>query len=107
MFWGCHLNLSATYSKNAMQWPINLCTEKLELTVQSLAFHPELTEAMKGSLCHEFKTGLPAAEVWEMYGGLRISQVVSQLLPDIFKKAELVDGDGGVGTVLHITFSHG
>ena len=45
--------------------------------------------------------------VWEMYRGLRISQVVPQLLPDIFKKAELVEGDGGVGTVLHLTFSHG
>ena len=76
-------------------------------TVQSLAFHPELIEAMKGSLCHDFETGLPAAEVWEMYRGLRISQVVPQLLPDIFKKAELVEGDGGVGTVLHLTFSHG
>ncbi|XBI94586.1 norbelladine synthase-like [Triticum dicoccoides] len=62
---------------------------------------------MKGSLCHDFETGLPAAEVWEMYRGLGISQVVPQLLPDIFKKAKLVEGDGGVGTVLHLTFSHG
>lgn len=42
-----------------------------------------------------------------MYRGLRISQVVPQLLPGIFRKVELVEGDGGVGTVLHLTFSHG
>ncbi|KAI5010832.1 hypothetical protein ZWY2020_012969 [Hordeum vulgare] len=45
---------------------------------------------MKGSLCHEFETGLPAAEVWEMYRGLRISQVVPQLLPVSSERSSLL-----------------
>ncbi|XP_020199200.1 norbelladine synthase [Aegilops tauschii subsp. strangulata] len=85
----------------------NPCSKRLELTLQSLASHTELTEAMKGNLCHEFETGLPAADVWEIYGGLRIGQLVPELLPDMLKKVELVDGDGGVGTVLHLTYSPG
>jgi hypothetical protein len=62
---------------------------------------------MKGSLYHEFQTDLPAAEVWEVYGGLLIGQLVPQLLPDMLSKVELVDGDGGVGTVLLLTFPPG
>ena len=62
---------------------------------------------MKGSLWHEFETGLPAADVCEIYGGLRIGQLAPELLPDMLKKVELVDGDGGVGTVLHLTYSPG
>ena len=62
---------------------------------------------MEGSLCHEFETDLPAAEVWEVYGGLRIGQLLPQLLPDLLSKVELVDGDGGVGTVLLLTFPRG
>lgn len=30
----------------------------------------DLTEAMKGSLCHEYESEFPAADVWEVYGGL-------------------------------------
>jgi hypothetical protein len=62
---------------------------------------------MKGSLCHEFQTDLHAAEVWEVYGSLLIGQLVPQLLPDMLSKVELVDGDGGVGTVLLLTFPPG
>jgi hypothetical protein len=73
----------------------------------SFASYRELTTAMKGSLYHEFQTDLPAAEVWEVYGGLLIGQLVPQLLPDMLSKVELVDGDGGVGTVLLLTFPPG
>lgn len=69
--------------------------------------HRELTKAMEGSLCHEFETGLPAAEVWDVYGGLLVGQLIPQLLPDMFSKVELVEGDGGVGTVLLVTFPPG
>lgn len=62
---------------------------------------------MKGSLSHEMETGLPAAEVWEVYGGLLVGQLLPQLLPHILSKVELVEGDGGVGTVLLLTFPPG
>ncbi|KAG0527252.1 hypothetical protein BDA96_06G217600 [Sorghum bicolor] len=67
----------------------------------------ELTKAMKGSLSHEFETGLPAADVWEVYGGLLVGDLIPQLLPQVFSKVELVEGDGGVGTVLLVTFPPG
>ncbi|KAI5010171.1 hypothetical protein ZWY2020_012308 [Hordeum vulgare] len=57
-----------------------------------------------GSLWHEFETDLPAADVWEVYGSLALGQLVPQLLPHVLSKVELVEGDGGVGTVLLVTF---
>uniref|UniRef100_A0A0D9W8U6 Bet v I/Major latex protein domain-containing protein n=1 Tax=Leersia perrieri TaxID=77586 RepID=A0A0D9W8U6_9ORYZ len=62
---------------------------------------------MKGSICHELETELPAAEVWDIYGGLRVGQLVPQLVPEFFPKVELVEGDGGVGTVQHVIFTPG
>ncbi|KAM3215597.1 hypothetical protein ACQJBY_067557 [Aegilops geniculata] len=62
---------------------------------------------MKGSLCHELKSSLPAAEVWEVYGGLLLGQLIPQLLPDVLSKVDVVVGDGGVGTVLRLTFPPG
>ncbi|KAJ3707036.1 hypothetical protein LUZ61_010741 [Rhynchospora tenuis] len=62
---------------------------------------------MKGSLCHEYETGIPAEEVWQVYGTLRLGQLVQQLLPHLFHKVEVVEGDGGVGTILCVTFPSG
>ncbi|TKW00113.1 hypothetical protein SEVIR_8G087300v4 [Setaria viridis] len=62
---------------------------------------------MKGSLCHEYETELPAADVWEVYGGLLAGQLVPQLVPVVYSKVELVEGDGGVGTVLLVSFPPG
>jgi hypothetical protein len=67
----------------------------------------ELTKAMKGSLSHEFETGLLAADMWEVYGGLLVGDLIPQLLPQVFSKVELVEGDGGVGTVLLVTYPPG
>ncbi|KAF8781031.1 hypothetical protein HU200_001002 [Digitaria exilis] len=33
-----------------------------------------------------FETGLPAADVWEVYGGLLVGDLIPQLLPEIFSK---------------------
>ncbi|XP_006652730.1 norbelladine synthase-like [Oryza brachyantha] len=62
---------------------------------------------MKGSVCHELETELPAAELWEVYGGLLVGQLVPHLVPEVFSKVELVEGDGGVGTVLRVIFAPG
>uniref|UniRef100_A0A8R7VEH5 Bet v I/Major latex protein domain-containing protein n=1 Tax=Triticum urartu TaxID=4572 RepID=A0A8R7VEH5_TRIUA len=48
-------------------------------------------------------SSLRAAEVWEVYLG----QLIPQLLPDVLSKVEVVAGDGGVGTVLRLTFPLG
>ncbi|CAN6249967.1 unnamed protein product [Urochloa humidicola] len=67
----------------------------------------DLTKAMKGSLCHEYETELPAADVWEVYGGLLVGQLVPQLVPEVYPKVELVEGDGSVGTVFLVSFPPG
>ncbi|CAL5025688.1 unnamed protein product [Urochloa decumbens] len=64
----------------------------------------DLAKAMKGSICHEYETELPAADVWEVYGGLLVGQLVPQLVPEVYPKVELVEGDGGVGTVFLVSF---
>ncbi|CAL9089347.1 unnamed protein product [Musa textilis] len=62
---------------------------------------------MKGTLCHELEVGLPAGQVWEVYGTLRLAQLVVELVPNVLQKVDVVEGDGGVGTVLHVTFATG
>ncbi|KAF8663615.1 hypothetical protein HU200_055337 [Digitaria exilis] len=59
---------------------------------------------MEGSLCHEFQTDLPVSVVWEVYRSLALGELVPQLLPQVLSKVELVEGDGGAGTVLLVTF---
>ncbi|XBJ05421.1 hypothetical protein VPH35_024214 [Triticum aestivum] len=39
-----------------------------------------------GSLWHEFETDLPAADVWEVYGGLAVGRLIPQLLPHVLSK---------------------
>ncbi|KAM0867232.1 hypothetical protein ACQ4PT_042115 [Festuca glaucescens] len=56
---------------------------------------------------HEFETDVPASELWEIYGTLRAAELLPQLLPQALAKAELVSGDGGVGTILQLTFPPG
>ncbi|KAF0892227.1 hypothetical protein E2562_014818 [Oryza meyeriana var. granulata] len=62
---------------------------------------------MKGSQSHELETDVPASELWEIYGTLRAAELLPELLPHILAKAELVSGDGGVGTVVQLTFPPG
>ncbi|TVU15936.1 hypothetical protein EJB05_39480 [Eragrostis curvula] len=63
--------------------------------------------AMKGSKSHELETDVPAPELWAIYGTLRAAQLVPEVLPHVFTKCEVLSGDGGVGTILKLTFSQG
>ncbi|KAJ0970842.1 hypothetical protein J5N97_018801 [Dioscorea zingiberensis] len=62
---------------------------------------------MKGTLSHELEVGLSADEIWVVYRSLELADLVVKLLPNIIQKVELVEGDGGVGTVLHVYFPPG
>ncbi|XP_058104024.1 norbelladine synthase-like [Magnolia sinica] len=62
---------------------------------------------MQGKLSHEWEVRVPASIVWETYGTLELGKVVAQLLPNLIEKVELVEGDGGVGTVLALTLPEG
>ncbi|XP_061340622.1 norbelladine synthase-like [Gastrolobium bilobum] len=62
---------------------------------------------MFGKLEHELELHVPASEAWDLFGGLGIGKLVEQELPQMFQKVELVEGDGGLGTVLKLTLSPG
>nr|AFK48011.1 unknown [Lotus japonicus] len=62
---------------------------------------------MFGKLEHELEMHVPASEVWDLFGTLRIGQFVEQEMTELFQKVELIEGDGGVGTVLKLTFAPG
>ncbi|KAM4069475.1 hypothetical protein ACB094_12G093100 [Castanea mollissima] len=64
---------------------------------------------MLGQLSHKLEVNMPASEAWEIYATLGISKL---LVEDgtAFEKIEVLEGDGGNGTILKKTFmpgSHG
>jgi hypothetical protein len=62
---------------------------------------------MRGSQSHELETDIPASELWEVYGTLRASELLPELLPEVLAKVDVDSGDGGVGTILQLTFAPG
>ncbi|GFY83359.1 hypothetical protein Acr_03g0001330 [Actinidia rufa] len=47
---------------------------------------------------------VPASQAWQLYGTLQLAELTQQQLDHLVDKIELVQGDGGVGTVLHLIF---
>ncbi|XP_031285906.1 S-norcoclaurine synthase 2-like [Pistacia vera] len=62
---------------------------------------------MKGQLSAETVVGATASSVWEVYKGLELGRLVDRLLPDVLGKVEVIEGDGGVGTIVKLTFPKG
>ncbi|KAI3936478.1 hypothetical protein MKX01_028108 [Papaver californicum] len=63
---------------------------------------------MRGHVTNEFDVvGASADEIWAVYGDKNLPNYVSSLQPGLFEVLEIVEGDGGVGTVLHIILSQG
>ncbi|XP_031247312.1 S-norcoclaurine synthase 2-like [Pistacia vera] len=62
---------------------------------------------MKGQLSAETTVGVAASAVWEVYKGLELGRLVDKLLPDVLGKVEVTEGDGGVGTIVKLTFPPG
>ncbi|XP_022148581.1 S-norcoclaurine synthase 2-like [Momordica charantia] len=62
---------------------------------------------MFGELRHESAIQAPAAVVWQLYGGLELGRLVENRLWNLIQKVEVVEGDGGEGTVLNLIFPPG
>ncbi|KAJ1406693.1 START-like domain superfamily [Sesbania bispinosa] len=62
---------------------------------------------MFGQLEHELELHVPASEAWDLFGTLQIGKLVEKEMPQKFQKVELTEGDGGVGTILKLTFTPG
>ena len=59
---------------------------------------------MKGELSEETLVGAPATAVWSVYRGLELGMLVDKLLGHVVGKVEVIEGDGGVGTIVKLTF---
>lgn len=62
---------------------------------------------MFGQVTHELEVKAPASKVWEIYGTLRLGKIVEELLSDVVEKVDVIEGDGGLGTVLSLQFPAG
>ncbi|XP_054811110.1 norbelladine synthase-like [Prosopis cineraria] len=62
---------------------------------------------MSGKFEHELELDVPASTAWDLFGTIRIGEFVQKEMPSLFQKVELVEGDGGVGTILKLTFAPG
>ncbi|KAK9144286.1 hypothetical protein Sjap_004189 [Stephania japonica] len=62
---------------------------------------------IRKELKHELQVPASADDVWEVYSDPDLPKIIVQLLPSVFEKIDVVEGDGGVGTVLHLTYPPG
>ncbi|GMI65652.1 hypothetical protein HRI_000234500 [Hibiscus trionum] len=62
---------------------------------------------MKGHLSHDYLIEVPAAVVWDVYRGIELPKLAAQLLRDVLGSVEVVHGDGGVGTIIKLTYPPG
>ncbi|KAL0452297.1 UNVERIFIED_CONTAM: S-norcoclaurine synthase [Sesamum latifolium] len=62
---------------------------------------------MVGRVSEEMEVKVPVSEAWKVYGSLLLAKIVVEGLPNLVSKAEAVEGDGSVGTILHVLFVPG
>ncbi|KAI3873566.1 hypothetical protein MKX03_014484 [Papaver bracteatum] len=65
-------------------------------------------ECLKYTLISELDVvGASADEIWAVFASNDAPQIFQQLLPGVFEKIEVLEGNGGVGSVLRITYPKG
>ncbi|KAL8050617.1 hypothetical protein ABFX02_06G092300 [Erythranthe guttata] len=57
---------------------------------------------MFGTVSEERPVKVPASEAWKIYGTLELPKIAVGALSHMVSKVDVVQGDGGVGTVLEI-----
>ncbi|XP_059669773.1 norbelladine synthase-like [Cornus florida] len=62
---------------------------------------------MFGTVSEEMEVKVSATEAWKVYGTLQLAKLVDKELTDVVHKLEIIHGDGGVGTILKVTFPPG
>ncbi|XVE90433.1 hypothetical protein DITRI_Ditri20bG0077400 [Diplodiscus trichospermus] len=62
---------------------------------------------MHGHLSQDIIVGVPAAALWDVYGSLELGRLVDKLLGDVIGRVQVLEGDGGVGTTVKITYPPG
>ncbi|MBA0705504.1 hypothetical protein Golax_017695, partial [Gossypium laxum] len=56
-------------------------------------------------LTNELEVNVAASRVWELYRHLGISMLTAQQLKNVIQNVQVLEGDGGVGTMLKLTFA--
>ncbi|KAE8720318.1 MLPputative-like protein [Hibiscus syriacus] len=59
---------------------------------------------MHGQISTDTPVGVPAALVWDIYRGLELGRLVDKIAPEVIGRVEILEGDGGVGTIAKLTF---
>ncbi|KAM3234250.1 hypothetical protein T459_32584 [Capsicum annuum] len=62
---------------------------------------------MFGTLSQEIEVPVAANEVWKIYGTIQLANIVVKHLPNIVHRVDILEGDGGVGSILKVTFPPG
>ncbi|MCL7034808.1 hypothetical protein MKW94_026403 [Papaver nudicaule] len=64
-------------------------------------------ESLKYTLINELDVAAPADDVWALIASKDAPKTFEMLLPGMFEKLEIIEGDGGVGTVLLVVYPPG
>ncbi|RZC43430.1 hypothetical protein C5167_036379 [Papaver somniferum] len=63
---------------------------------------------MEKVIRYDLEVPTSADSIWAVYGSPDIPRLLRDvLLPDVFEKLDVIEGDGGVGTVLQVVFHPG
>ncbi|OVA11622.1 Bet v I domain [Macleaya cordata] len=65
-------------------------------------------KTIRYELINEFEVvGASAKEIWAVYSSHNLPKLIVQLLPGMFERIDIVEGDGGLGTVLRLVYPPG
>ncbi|KAI3983697.1 hypothetical protein MKX01_001101 [Papaver californicum] len=65
-------------------------------------------ESLKYTLINDLDVVWASAdEIWTLFASNDAPQIFLRLLPGVFEKIEVLEGNGGVGSILHITYPEG
>ncbi|KAL4199570.1 hypothetical protein AMTRI_Chr03g51840 [Amborella trichopoda] len=62
---------------------------------------------MEGKVWQEVEVKVSADALWDVYGTLKLGNLIPKLLPNFFQATHVLEGAGGVGTIIHICFPPG
>lgn len=65
------------------------------------------SSAMRYKLINEIDVDLSARSIWNVYSSKDLPSLIVKLLPEVFERIDILEGNGGVGTVCRIVFPPG
>ncbi|KAI3845019.1 hypothetical protein MKX03_023024 [Papaver bracteatum] len=65
------------------------------------------SSAMRYKLINEIDVDLSAGSIWKVYSSKDLPSLIVKLLPEVFDRIDILEGNGGVGTVCRIVFPPG